>query len=111
MTSHQAQSLRLIGLDPQLVATTAAAWEAQGADLTASSRALADVAEVASGFTDRVRPHAAAFAHAWAALTQTLAADCGRQAAGLRTAAEGLRVADDVSRAEFGRVADRLGAA
>lgn len=109
ITTNQPRAPRLIGLDPTAAATTAAAWEAQATDLTASARAIGDIADVASsGFTDALRADAVAFVRAWAGLTVSLAGRCQQQAAALRFAAEGFVAADDASRAEIGRVTASL---
>lgn len=99
----------MIGLEPLVSASTAAAWESQGEDQAASARALAHAVPLASGFTDAVRSQATEFAQAWAALTDALADRCRRQGAALSATADGLASADEASRDEIGSVAAALG--
>lgn len=101
----------VIGLDRASTMATVATWETQGEDLTASAHALVGAEEIASGFTDRVRPVAAQYAEAWSGFTAALAARCQAQADGLRASASVLVDADDASRTGLGTVSAMLGAA
>lgn len=91
----------VIALHAPQADATATAWIEQGDALTASGRALGDIVQ-AAGFTDHVRPTAAAAARAWAGCTAALADRCRGQGTALRTTASALLAADEAARSELG---------
>lgn len=91
----------VIGVEPRSAAAAAAGWDAEGDDLTASARALAAAVPLTGGFTERVEPVAAQFAHAWASIALRLGGRCRGQAESVRLTVAGLMRADGEIAAGF----------